>query len=479
MAATTVKREGVYKDLMEIGWFKRLIKWRGLQFTLQLGGLAAFGVIVYAGLFGTPVGGENVSSTFTWLIWWTLIPVTMLVGSRIWCLACPWIAIGEWLQRLAFWHKGKLTLSLNLKVPKLLRNFGLMLVFFLLLHWADSTFHLALRPETTVYLALGMFAVATVISLVFEKRSFCRYFCPIGAIIAPYSLVAPIELRNKDTQVCRSCKTRDCFKGNEKGYGCPQMIYPWAIDRNTHCLLCTECAKTCPHDNIAINIRKPFQDIFKEGLGFLRTPDITFSLSVIAIVLLGIIPFHNLEMTAAYGSLEGKLAGSLGISAPVLRTIAFLMMGIIFVGVFTGISSLTRRMAGDARYNTKRIFIWFALAFIPLAISMHLGHNYFHLLEEGAVIIPNLSDPFGFGWNLFGTAGASVTVLPANVISVLQFLTIGFGFLASGYALYRLSFNMFKKRAQALSSIAIMGVLLVGLASFYMWVLTIPMSMRF
>ncbi len=474
-----MRREGVYKDLMEIGWFKRLMKWRGLQFTLQFICLAAFGVIVYAGLFGTPVGGENVSSTFTWLIWWTLIPVTMLLAARGWCLVCPWIAPGEWLQRLAFWQKGKRTLSLNLKMPKFLRNFGIMLVFFLILHWADSSFHLALRPETTVYLALGMFTIAIVVSLIFEKRTFCRYFCPIGAIIAPYSLAAPIELRNRDPEVCRQCKTRDCIKGNEKGYACPQMIFPYAIDRNTHCLLCTECIKTCPHDNISINIRRPFQDIFKEGLGFLRTPDITLSLSVIAIVLLGVIPFHNLEMTTAYTIIEGTVADGLGFSQMIVRTAAFLMIGAIFVAIFWGVSSLSRKITANSQYGTKHIFIWFALAFIPLAISLHLAHNYFHLLEEGAVIIPTLSDPFGFGWNLFGTAGAQVTIIPSGLISTLQFLTIGFGVLASGYALYRLSLNMFKVRTQAFRTMVPMVMLLAGLATFYVWVLTIPMAMRF
>ncbi len=473
------KKEGVYKDLMEIGWFKRLMKWRGLQFSLMLIGLTFFGLIVYAGLRGTPVGGENVASTFTWLIWWTLIPVTMLVAARGWCLICPWIAPAEWLQRLAFWNKGKRTLSLNWKMPRLLRNFGLMLTFFLLLHWADSTFHLALRPETTVYLALGLFVVAIVVSLLFEKRSFCRYVCPIGAIIAPYSLVAPIELRNKDDEVCRNCKTRDCYKGNEKGYGCPMMIKPWAIDRNTHCVMCTECIKTCPHDNIAINVRKPFRDIFKKGLGFIRNPDITFSLSVIVIILLGVVPFHNLEMTAAYVALEANLSGGLGMSEVVVRTIGFLMVGVIFVAIFFGFSAIVQKVTNESKYGTKRIFIWFALAFIPLAISLHLGHNYFHLLEEGAVIIPNLSDPFGFGWNLFGTAGAQVTILPATMIRILQFLTIGFGFLAASYALYKLSSNMFAERVQALRSFATMGVFLVAVAGLYMWVLTIPMNMRF
>jgi len=477
MAVT--KRAGVYKDLMEIGWFKRLMKWRGLQFTLQAIGLAFFGVIIYAGLFGTPKGINNIGSTITWLIWWALIPVTMLVAARGWCLACPWIAPANWLQRLAFWRKGKRTLSLNLKVPKFMRNFGLMLVLFLILHWANSNFDLAERPETTVYLALGLFSLAIVVSLVFEKNSFCRYVCPVGAIIAPYSLSAPIELRNKDAEVCRNCKTRDCVKGNERGYACPMMIFPYAIDRNTHCILCTECVKTCPNDNISINIRRPFLDIFKEGLGFLRTRDVSLSLSVISVVLLGAIPFHNLEMTSVYGSLSASLTGGLGVNETVLQTVLFLMTGVIAVFIFLGCSWLARRGGGDSQYGTKRIFIWFALAFIPLAISSHVAHNYFHLLEEGAIIIPNLSDPFGFGWNLFGTAGASVTLLSPTIINNLQFLTIGFVFLASGYAMYRLSLNMFSRQGQAFRIMSPMLILLTGIASFYIWVLSIPMNTRF
>jgi ferredoxin len=251
------------------------------------------------------------------------------------------------------------------------------------------------------------------------------------------------------------------------------------VDRNTYCVLCLECVKTCPNDNVALNIRRPFHDIFKKGVGFLRTRDIKFSLSLIAIVLLGVIPFHNLEMTNTYTSLEANLASGLGISEMVVRTTAFLLTGLIAVAIFFGFSWLAQRASGDRQFGTKGIFTWFALTFIPLAISLHLAHNYFHLLEEGAVIIPNLSDPFGFGWDLFGTAGASVTILPATVISNLQFITIGLGFLASGYALYRLPTNMFAARAQALRSMAPMTVLLIGMAIFYLWVLTIPMSMRF
>ncbi len=205
----------------------------------------------------------------------------------------------------------------------------------------------------------------------------------------------------------------------------------------------------------------------------------TYTLSFMAIFLLGVIPFHNLEMTASYVAFEASLAEALGVSVILVRTVAFLIMGAVAVAIFSGFSLLARWRAGDSQYGFQRMAIWFALPFIPLAISLHVAHNYFHILEEGAIIIPNLSDPFGFGWNLLGTAGASVTLLSSNVISLLQFLTIGFGALATGYLLFRLTSNMFTERGKAFRSMVPMSVFLVGLAAFYAWVLTIPMSMRF
>lgn len=473
------QREGIYKDLMEIGWFKRVVKWRGLQFTLMATMLFFFTIILLTGLLGTPIGGSNMGSTFTWLLWWPLIPVTMLLGAKIWCLMCPWIAPAEWLQRMSLWWKGKRTLSLNLKVPKFMRNFWLMLVLFLTLHWADATFHLAARPESTLYLALTLFTLAILVSLVFEKRSFCRYFCPVGAIISPYAMVAPIELRNRDPEICHACKTRDCVNGNEKGYGCPMMTHPYATDRNTYCLMCTECIKTCPNDNIAINIRKPFLDIYKEGVGFLKTKDVSQSLSFIIVFLLGIVPFHNLEMTPYYMDFEMNIAMGLGVSQTVIRTIAMISIGLLPVGIYLVFLLISKKMIGNSQYSLRSMFTWFAMPFIPIAIALHVGHNYFHLLEEGTAVIPVLSDPFGFGWDLFRTAGANVTIVPGNTVSILQLSTVGFGVLASAYLLYRLPKNMFADGRQALRATVPMVLLLVGLASFYFWVLTIPMATRF
>src|SRR5215472_10543749 len=51
-----------------------------------------------------------------------------------------------------------------------------------------------------------------------------------------------------------------------------------------------------------------------------------------------------------------------------------------------------------------------ALTLVPIVIGYHLAHYLLLLLVQGQYVIPLISDPFGLGWNLFGTAGYRVDI---------------------------------------------------------------------
>jgi polyferredoxin len=74
-------------------------------------------------------------------------------------------------------------------------------------------------PAISAAVLLLFMAVATVVALVFERRTFCRYLCPVGGFIGVYSELAPIELRVRDAGVCAAHTTKTCYTGNEAGYG--------------------------------------------------------------------------------------------------------------------------------------------------------------------------------------------------------------------------------------------------------------------
>ena len=142
---------------------------------------------------------------------------------------------------------------LNLRWPKILRNIWLQTAAFLLLALFSST--LLTTPNVTSVVLLAMLLAAIGLSMVFERRAFCRYVCPVGGFIGIYAQAAPVELRIKDKQVCVTCEGKPCYRGSESAYGCPWDVFPGGLSKNNYCGLCMECMRACPHDNIAVNLR--------------------------------------------------------------------------------------------------------------------------------------------------------------------------------------------------------------------------------
>ena len=47
----------------------------------------------------------------------------------------------------------------------------------------------------------------------------------------------------------------------------------------------------------------------------------------------------------------------------------------------------------------------FVLSLVPIALVYAIAHYFSLFVIQGQYMIPLLSDPFGKGWDLFGTAG--------------------------------------------------------------------------
>src|SRR6185295_5273903 len=80
-----------------------------------------------------------------------------------------------------------------------------------------------------------------------------------------------------------------------------------------------------------------------------------------------------------------------------------------FLGAYLGICAVMSRVA-TGRPRPLVIARSFALTLVPIAIGYHVAHYLVFLLVQGQYIIPLLSDPFGYGWNLVGTAGYRVDI---------------------------------------------------------------------
>lgn len=166
-----------------------------------------------------------------------------------------------------------------------------------------------------------MFFAAIGLSIVFERRSFCRYLCPVGGFIGLYSQAAPIELRIKDKQVCAACEDKPCYNGSMEGYGCPWDVFPGGLTKNTYCGLCMECLRTCPHDNSAVNARPFSADLAK--------PSTRMDEAFKAFIMLGSAMIYAGVLLGPWGLLKD--------AAYHVGTNAWFMYAAIFLGIIFGV----------------------------------------------------------------------------------------------------------------------------------------------
>ena len=386
--------------------------------------LFGFVLVIMTGLLGTSVGSKNFAIIFVWMVWWALLMVVLLpFAGRLWCAVCPIPAPGEWLQRRGIVIKrGGGLLSLARKWPRKLENIWLQ--NFAFLGVAIFSGVILTRPWATGAVLLAFILVALGLSLVFERRIFCRYICPLGGFIGLYSMLSPLELRVKDPDVCRTHRQKECYWGSVEGHGCPWLVSPWRLRRNTYCGLCTECLKTCPKDNIALNLR-PF------GADLLVIRGRGLDEAYKALIMLACALLYSAVFLGPWGWLK-EWAGTASFSARIQYAAVFLVINLFVVpGLFLLVTALSKSLRGRREVPLKQLFVDYSYALVPMGLSVWMAFSFSFVFVNGSYAISVISDPFGWGWDLFGTKGYPWTPVLIGVVPYLQVAVLIAGLLFS------------------------------------------------
>src|SRR5215207_3573217 len=405
-------------ELTRNRFLKNILVNRYPQLAVFIVMLMGYVFAILAGLIGTPVGSHNFSIVFVWIAWWAiLILVAVPFFGRGWCAVCPIPLPGEWLQRGAVLAPPeKKPKWLNRRWPKAFRNMWLQNISFLLLALFSSV--LLTTPNVTGIVLAAMLFGAIGLSMVFERRAFCRYLCPVGGFIGLYSQTAPIELRIKNKQVCVTCEGKPCYNGSTNGYGCPWDVFPGGLTKNTYCGLCMECIRTCPHDNIAVNLRSFSADLAK--------PSTRLDEAFKAFIMLGSAMIYAGVLLGPWGMLKDA-AYNVGSSAWFMYALVFLVFIFgVLPGFFT-LSILNRKSI----ILLKQRFASLSTALIPLGLMFWVAFSLSFVLTNASYIIVALSDPLGLGWNLFGTANAVWQPMLTTLLGPAQTLALVGGLIWS------------------------------------------------
>ena len=467
-----------------MGTARRVLRWHGTRFVGQLLAVAAFLLIIAAGLFGNQNPAMNIAPLLTWTIWWVGLVFVVLFFGKAWCYVCPWDALATWIERLKFWGPRKSGLGLEARWPSALRNIWLAVTLFLLLTWVELGMGITTIPRATAWVALAMLGMAVASVLIFHRKAFCRYACLVGRVSGLYSLFSSTELRALDPAVCTGCEGRDCYQGSEKGDGCPTFEFPRTMKKSTYCILCGECIKTCPEDNVGIRLRPWGADLATWGKP--RTDE-----AFLAVILLAMTGFHGLTMTPKWTEWNLSLQAAWGVPGGVSFAI---LMSAILAGPILVFALLARISSGLARSRSARIdggdpgspapggmkvFIHYAYALLPIALFYHLAHNAEHFLMEGPKVAAMASDPFGWGWNLFGTSRwVTPPLITLEGLWIIQVALVLVGHLYGLWVAAGITRRLTPAHGAGVASQIPMLAAMIMFSTFSLWLLKQPMEMR-
>lgn len=404
---------------------KYLFKKRSFQFFLILPGFVIFYLFLLSSLKGSPVGNHNIAIIIVWILWWFLLKsVFVPLGGRLWCMICPLPGPGEWISRKAFTavhyvqkpFKGKhhRFTGLNRDWPGPLRNMWLQNVIFLIM--ISFGIILITRPVATALLFLLILAVTLILPFIFRNRVFCLYLCPVGGFLGSYSMASVTALRVVDKSVCRKHKQKCCLQGSPDGWGCPWNRYPGTMERNNLCGMCTECVKTCPKDNLGLFLRP-----FGSDTGIKDYSEM-FNIMIMLVVAIA----FSITMLGPWGWIKqaANITESRDVTSFLVYIAALYFMALaVFPGIFIFLSRVSARIC---RYqgNLKHLVLAMSYMLIPVGIFAWIAFSLPSVMVNYAYVLNVLSDPFGYGWDIFGTADISFNPFHPEFIPLIQGLLL-------------------------------------------------------
>jgi len=381
--------------------------------------LWVFALVVAIGWLGPQSRDQNFVLNLFWAWWWPLMLFLFPFVGRVWCAVCPFMIYGELAQKLSLKLFPRKLLPWARQPAERWGGWFLFGMFALILLWEELW-----NLENTAYLSscllLLITAGAVIFSLLFERRFWCRYLCPIGGMNGMFGKLAMIELRAQQGICAATCNTYHCYKGGpaegeglETG-GCPVYSHPAQLEDNKDCVLCMTCLKACPHRSVELNLRPP-------GIELWTTHKPSYPEVALLLLLFGAVFLHRLpeiaDRLAATQSDRFQLSLQLshfGIHTGV--SIAALLFPAIVV------LSADRLMRWLDRSLKPRPFLELAYGYLPLVLGSSLAHYLRLGLTEAGRILPVTVATFGLSDRI--TVPLPMLVADPAVIAFLQGVTL-------------------------------------------------------
>jgi hypothetical protein len=394
---------------------------------IRIAAVAVFVLTASTGLFGAQDPYANLAPTMIWVVWWVGFAFVCALAGNLWALVNPLRTIFEWSERGYARLSGGRALAPRLRYPPWLGVWP-GVAFFLLFAWAE---------------------------LIWQQNDVPRY---LACAVLAYAAVAWIGM---------------LLFGRET----------WHANGEAFSIAFGILARAAP---LAASARK--LEVRLPGTGLIAREPVSVSFLAFVLLMLASVTFDgfletplNQQMTTAVHQSRIAATALFALSewgldeTQVIATTALVGFVLAFVGIFWFASWAMVRVT-QCDVAAIEAACSFVLTLVPIAVAYHLSHYFSLLLTAGQFIIPLLSDPFGWGWNLFGTAQYRVDlgILSPYVFWYSAVTLIVIGHVIAVVLAHIVALRVFRNRRDALVSQIPMVVLMVAYTTLSLWILAQP-----
>ncbi|MEO6743116.1 MAG: hypothetical protein ABIS28_00055 [Caldimonas sp.] len=412
---------------------------------LRIATALLFVLALAAGFFGTQDAYANLIVVAVWVIWWVGVAFVCALVGDLWDVVDPLRAIYLAGARVIGRAMDTNRVSLKRAHPVRWSAWPGVLLFFAFA-WAELIWPSKDVPRALAGAVLGYAVLAWLGMFMFGVETWRRHGDAFAIAFRVLARFAPLDLRSASP-------------------GSPHRI-----------------------------VLRPY------GGGLLDGAPVAWSLVVFVLLMLATVTFDGFHQTPAMQQIETAAQTSRAVAVVLydlsqwgidetmaVHSATLLAFPLAFVAAFAATCAATVALAARAdrlqpasaridAVGLREAAGWFVMTLVPIAVAYHLAHYASLLLTAGQFIVPLASDPFGFGWDLFGTRSRAVDlgVIDPYVAWYGSVALIVFGHVVAVLAAHAAALRLFGSRRSALVSQLPMTALMVAYTTLSLWILAQP-----
>ena len=356
---------------------------RMLAWLARVAGLCLLAVVLFAGLWGNTNPSVNIAPVAVFIIFWVGLQVLSVVAGDVWRELNPFHAIADNTARVWARVKGRAMSQPDRGAGN--QWWAVAAVFGFV--WLELAFHDSSEPRV-----LGIYVLVYTCALLAGAARFGRGWVRdaegFGVLFTKFAAIAPLH---------RS--------GGGWTAGQPHVGYSPDAGIDT----------AGRHDRGTWKLRPPLTGLATEPV---KRGSVAFIL-----VVLGSTTFDGFSRSSIWLDVAAQRTGW---GLTVVNTVGLVFVIFVVLVLYRAAIAAMAAITADGERELAGIFV---PSLIPIAAAYTVAHYFSYLLLEGQQAIALASDPFGKGWDLFGTATNQVdyTVISTDTIAWIQTAAIAVG----------------------------------------------------